>query len=470
MVSDAARGRAADRKAPAVTRTDQASTDPGRIGATGPPGGIPVGRLQVTLAEDGPRRTVLDVVAAGCTAVAGESSALAERLLGAAGELAAQLCSGAGGLVLVGLPGRLPGEAAAGSVWRADDCSEALGLLPGLPTPLAVVVGPAAMGDEAAVGALAGAAGARPGTGLLLGGPWAGAHEQIGESCGEPLARGEQARGPARSRPLGGGRASSRPLPDEPPASPAVAVNVLGPVLVAGVPGGLVRHPKLSELAVYLSVHPEGAPSRVWSVALWPDRKVPAQTIANRLSELRRLLGFAPDGRPRLRRDGDWHRLVDVGSDWGRLSALADPGAGPASWREALELVRGTPFGGLREASWTRVEGHEGEIEQIVVDCALRLSAELLAGGDPAGASWAAQQGLKAVPWDERLHRALMRAGAAAGNRGQVEATLRHLALALDLEGDPLGAVHPETARLYTQLSGRGSRSPGSVPTSNGRR
>lgn len=193
---------------------------------------------------------------------------------------------------------------------------------------------------------------------------------------------------------------------------------------------------------------------------LWPERDVPPQTIANRLSELRRLLGFAPDGRPRLRRSGDRHQLVDVTTDWARFRALAHEDETPTSWRQALELIRGRPFSKLREASWTSVEGLESEIEKAVVDCASRLTFDLLAAGDPGGATWAAQRGLRAVPWDEQLHRMAMRAAAAAGNRGQVESTLRHLALVLELDGNPLDRVHPETARLYAQLSGRASVTP----------
>jgi hypothetical protein len=32
---------------------------------------------------------------------------------------------------------------------------------------------------------------------------------------------------------------------------------------------------------------------------------------------------------------------------------------------------------------------------------------------------------------------------------------LRHLALVLEIDGDPLRGVHPETAALYARLSGR---------------
>ncbi len=65
--------------------------------------------------------------------------------------------------------------------------------------------------------------------------------------------------------------------------------------------------------------------------------------------------------------------------------------------------------------------------------------------GQPAVAS-------RSAPWDERLYRLLMRAADVTGSRGAVEAALRSLAQALEWQGDPLRAVHPETAALYRQL------------------
>ena len=58
-------------------------------------------------------------------------------------------------------------------------------------------------------------------------------------------------------------------------------------------------------------------------------------------------------------------------------------------------------------------------------------------------------------PWDERLYRLLMRAADGLGNRGGVDAALRSLALALELEGDPLLGIHPETSALYRNLTSR---------------
>jgi hypothetical protein len=48
-----------------------------------------------------------------------------------------------------------------------------------------------------------------------------------------------------------------------------------------------------------------------------------------------------------------------------------------------------------------------------------------------------------------------MRAADGLGNRGGVDAALRGLALALELEGDPLLGIHPETSALYRSLTAR---------------
>lgn len=236
---------------------------------------------------------------------------------------------------------------------------------------------------------------------------------------------------------------------------PPVEIAILGATEIRGAERSLMHRPKLTELVVYLAMHPEGATARTWTAALWPERQVPQQTVANRLSEARRFLGFGADQRPRLRRNGERHRLAGVVTDWERFCNLAGTSDDPESWRRALELVRGHPFDDLQQGQWTIFEGFTAEIEQAIANCAQRYGDHCLTNGDPDGAAWAAQKALRACPYDERLHRLLMRAADAAGNRGAVEAILQNLALVLEIDGDPLRGVHPETAALYARLSGR---------------
>jgi DNA-binding SARP family transcriptional activator len=243
-----------------------------------------------------------------------------------------------------------------------------------------------------------------------------------------------------------------------------IRVELLGPARVVGAIGNLERRPKLVELIAYLAVHPQGALTRTWSDALWPDRRVPPQTIANRLSEARRALGVAVDGRPRLRRSGDRHWISDVRTDIDEFSRLAHDGE-PSSWEQALMLVRGRPFEDLQHGQWAVLEGYTAFVLELVSNCALNLGDHALRAGNGELALRAARQGLLGDPYDERLHRLAMRAADLSGNRGALEMTLKHLALLLDVdESEVLHYVHPDTAELYALLSGsRSTNSAGAI-------
>jgi DNA-binding SARP family transcriptional activator len=239
-------------------------------------------------------------------------------------------------------------------------------------------------------------------------------------------------------------------------ASAGVEVRVLGPVQVLGTSESLEGRPVLKELVVYLAFHARGVTGETCAAALWPDRRVPVQSLANRLHEARRALGSTPDGRPRLMRTDGRHLLAsDVRTDWDRFVGLTSAGSGPASWRQALMLVRGRPFTGLGKGDWTVFEGLQAAVETALLTVSTRLAEHSLDVGDPLGAEWAIRSGLAATPWDEGLYRLLMTAADAAGNRGGVESALRSLAQVLDWSGDPIDVVHPETAALYRQLTGK---------------
>jgi len=230
---------------------------------------------------------------------------------------------------------------------------------------------------------------------------------------------------------------------------------VLGNDPVNGAPESFRYRRRLTELVAFLAMHPEGATTDAFATALWPERRVPLQTLANRLSETRRALGLASDGRPRLRKQGRRHLIVEAETDWDRFRDLASESAGADSWRRALALVRGRPFDGLDRGEWAQLEGYTAAVEASVVGVACRLGEHALGRGEGGLAHWAALQGLLVSPWDERLYRLLMRAADGLGNRGGVDAALRGLALALELEGDPLLGIHPETSALYRSLTAR---------------
>jgi DNA-binding SARP family transcriptional activator len=260
--------------------------------------------------------------------------------------------------------------------------------------------------------------------------------------------------GPGVQHPAGRGRARAA---NPGPAARIVPIEiaVLGHVQVNGAPASFRYRRRLTELVAFLAMHPEGATTDAFATALWPERRVPLQTLANRLSETRRALGLASDGRPRLRKQGRRHLIVEAETDWDRFRDLASQTGGADSWRRALALVRGRPFDGLDRGEWAQLEGHMAAVEASVVALACRLGEHALDHGDGGLAHWAALQGLLVSPWDERLYRLLMRAADELGNRGGVDAALRSLALALELEGDPLLGIHPKTSALYRSLTAR---------------
>ncbi len=242
-----------------------------------------------------------------------------------------------------------------------------------------------------------------------------------------------------------------------------VEVLVLGPVSVAGAARSFARSRSL-DLVVYLALNRRVVLTDQWAAALWPQRLVAASTLHATASDARRALGRSPEGHDHLPRRRLGLALADsVTTDWERFVGLVNQGT-PAAWRRALDLVRGRPFEGLRQLDWTVLEGHVATIEATVATTAERLGTAELAAGHGAGAAAAARVGLKACPFDERLHRLLLRAADAQGNRGLLERVMADL-VTLFGEGElrprrlrggvaqeAEGIVHPSTFELYEAL------------------
>jgi len=233
-----------------------------------------------------------------------------------------------------------------------------------------------------------------------------------------------------------------------------VEIAVLGPVEIRGAAREFTRAWS-RELVVYLALHPEGASSDVWATALWPERVMAPSSLHSTASVARRSLGKARDGSDHLPRSHGRLALgPSVGTDWDRFVALAARDD-PRAWTEALGLVRGRPFDGLRSTDWTVLDGTAPTIESSIVDLSGRLAGACLRSGDPRGAEWAARRGLVVSPYDERLYRMLLRAADAAGNPGGVESVMAELVRVVADEIEPLESVHPSTLELYRSLSRR---------------
>jgi DNA-binding SARP family transcriptional activator len=413
------------------------------------------------------RRVLVDLIALGATVMSGAPTELGTKLAEVAVELGSRRWSDLGLLVLVAFDSPTPGL---GVTRHVPDVASALeeatiGYLNGGASSLCVIVPPWALDPaDPCLGELARFCAETPGAGLLCGGSFADARcswQLDGEPGGAPsleLADGRRFEGvdlselgEAPAHRFTRGAAEAKLTAPAPP----VEIAILGNVQVNGAPESFRYRRRLTELVAFLAMHPEGATTDSFATALWPERRVPVQTLANRLSETRKALGIAADGRPRLRKAGRRHLIVDAETDWERFKVLGDKRAGWDSWRKALALVRGRPFEGLERGEWAQLEGFAAAIEAEIVGLACRLGEHALDERDAGLAHWAALQGLLVSPWDERLYRLLMRAADAMGNRGGIEAALRSLAAALELEGDPLLGIHPETSALYRRLTSR---------------
>jgi DNA-binding SARP family transcriptional activator len=253
--------------------------------------------------------------------------------------------------------------------------------------------------------------------------------------------------------------------PEAPPGDPEVEVAVLGPVEIRGAVRDFCRT-SAKELVVYLAFHRQGVRNDVWAAALWTDRCVAPSTLHSTASVARRSLGRSKDGVEHLPRGGRRLRLGDtVGTDVERFArAAAEPD--PASWKDALGLVRGPLFEGLCLTDWAVMDGTQAQLESMVVDTALKGAADALGRGRGEEAEWMIRRALRVSPYDERLYRCLLRAAHVMGNRvGLRSAMAELLCVASDGANRPRGrrgrppgveahaSIHPRTTALFRELA-----------------
>jgi DNA-binding SARP family transcriptional activator len=364
-----------------------------------------------TVPNEGGPAYLVDLIAAECTSVVGPAGDV-DRVIDAVIRSALTSRIRRARILVVGELG--PPRAA-----RVPAVAEIFATLAESTEPVAVFVGTPCADDE--LERLVAAVHRHPASGIVVPAAHTAARAILVAGRRDRCAVYLRAPGPPKATAPAVAADRADALPGIASGSGPIEVAILGPVEIRGSAFPLAGHPRLTELVVYLAMHPEGATTPAWETALWPERRMPPQTIANRLSEARRALGFTPDGRSRLRKSGERHRIADVTTDWERFKSLAARENDPEAWHDALGLVRGRPFLDLHQGQWTALEGYAVEIEHAIVGCALRLGRFALGAGRPDDAIWAAQRALRATPWDERLHRLLMEAADAAGDRAGVE-------------------------------------------------
>jgi DNA-binding SARP family transcriptional activator len=244
-----------------------------------------------------------------------------------------------------------------------------------------------------------------------------------------------------------------------------VLIRVLGDVVATRVAGPTRKEAMVPsrtsalEAIAYLALRELPVDREDLEISLFPGGPY-ARSVDNTISSARALLG--DDLFPRS--EGSRYELSPaVATDYEVFRELVveaddtdDTLEAADLLQQALSLVRGEPFTGVgRTYSW--VGPHRGAIAAEVGDAAEELAEVRLAAGDWRSAEWAARQGLRAFPGNERMYRLLMRSARAAGNIPGVQRAFRELCDALadpELDVEPETTADRETIALLEQLTG----------------
>jgi hypothetical protein len=246
----------------------------------------------------------------------------------------------------------------------------------------------------------------------------------------------------------------------DPDSRQPVEIGVLGPVAVeADGPVDEARRDLLTELVVYVALHPDGVHPNALTAALWP-RGVSDDIVDSTLAAAQAWLGDDPDGGPRLAMEsGRWSiRRSGVRFDWDLFKTLVNAhderGADEAtSLRQAMDLVRGEPWSELppRSYGWLAYDTVDDDARVAIVLAARRLASVTADGGDGRGARDAILRGLQVAPAAEDLWRDALRLAAQLGSRGDVRAVANEMYAAIEKYGSPAGAT-AETDALVEEL------------------
>ena len=236
-------------------------------------------------------------------------------------------------------------------------------------------------------------------------------------------------------------------------------VGVLGDVAVQGVEagGGLSaeRADQVTEIVVYLALHPEGVHPNVLAGVVWP-RGVTADVRDTAIERARAWLGSGVDGSHLLRADADGRLSLapEVVCDWDVACTLlqksrrsGDTRAESDALSRALGLVRGETFASVPQGryGWTARDDVPRTMTRVLVDAATRLCE--LRDDDPGGAAAAAESGLRISPGNQKLWRVLIRARHSEDGPAGIHRTLDQMSSALNGV-----ALEAETEALIEEL------------------
>nr|WP_166682727.1 LysM peptidoglycan-binding domain-containing protein [Streptomyces sp. 846.5] len=225
------------------------------------------------------------------------------------------------------------------------------------------------------------------------------------------------------------------PAPDAAdPAPDAPEIRVLGPLDVTGL-GSSGRGRRVADLAAYLYLHP-GRTAEAIAAAMNPVEPWEHRTVVSRMSDLRKLLGTAPNGTPylpRVARNATYPPLNGVRCDWTQFLALAEQGLaagadGTTALETALALVRGRPFHGST-ASWAMPE--QQEMVSRIIDVAHATAVHQITARNWNAARAAIATGLDVEPTAELLFRDWITLEHHCGNRAELSRVVSELQRAL---------------------------------------
>jgi DNA-binding SARP family transcriptional activator len=223
---------------------------------------------------------------------------------------------------------------------------------------------------------------------------------------------------------------------------------------------------KALEAVAYLAARDAAVPLEDVQAALWPSGANSTKTFRNAITSARSMLGEDRDGQPLLPipESGRYDLSNRVATDYELFHELihhadllddSQVQLVTTLLTDALSLVRGEPYVGAgRNYAW--VAQHRGIIVAEIVNAAEELAEITLELGDWRAAEWAARQGLRAFPCDERLYRVLMRAAHASGSISGVHRVFDELCQVVadpDHGAEPEDTVHPETVSLLEALT-----------------
>lgn len=238
-----------------------------------------------------------------------------------------------------------------------------------------------------------------------------------------------------------------------------IEVRVLGDVEIVGAARAL--NELETDLVAFLATRDEPVEADTVQTALWPQRAVSAKRWWNVVAETRKALGASASGEFHFPPVPKGQRVTlgpTVGTDLNRirnqLRAAEHQATGDAITilADALTAVRGRPFTGGRGYAWANADGRVAYAEAVVTDAAHLLANLCMDTGDHAAALDATAAGLRAAPANEVLYRDRMRAHHQAGNTSGIDADMRDLCAALDIE-DPCDELHPDTVAVYEELT-----------------